>query len=840
MQLRTYQAKVIDDLWGWFYDHSEGNCIIEACVGAGKSVMIAALCERALTQYPGTRIVMAVHVRELVEQNLDKLLQVWPGAPVGAYSASLGRREAWRDVTFCTIQTVHNKSAEFGRVDLLLVDECHLISPAAQSMYQRFIAGLRAINPALRVVGWTGTAFRGNGVWLTAQGLFSHVAARVKMADLLAQGYLAPLKAVATANTISAEGVAVRQGDYVVGELEAAADHADLVRAAAAEIVRLAHDRKSWMVFAVTVRHALHVLQAIRAHGVPAAMVTGETPMAERERYIGQFKTGQLRCLVNVAVLTTGFDVPAVDCIALLRPTKSPVLYVQIAGRGMRTADGKTDCIAEGQRVLTDRGLVPIENVTVDMLVWDGVSFVRHDGAVCKGDQDVITYAGLTATPDHRVWTERGWARFADCAAAGIGIAVGGYGRSPVREVDRHFRGCDDHQREQVFAGALHWLRRIWDAAHRQLAQANRWLSPMREPAFGPTMAAEAVRVGVSAVHQPELHELRAVRRAWHPLRVRLADSNGGLGSKELGAKSGAGDRPNRQRSGIQAGQFEAFDASAKLGAYAQTTGISAGARLQAGAPPRSLRRHDADEADCIRPDITGDNRAMDETVVQAKRRVWDLLNAGPLHRFTCEGLIVSNCLWLDFTSTTRELGPVDMIRGRAPAPKPPGARKGPSEAPVKICPECGNPSGLMALVCGACGFEYPPDLKHGAASDGAQVLGTRFAEHAITRVDYRRHAKPGKPPSLRADYWVGIRLVASEWVCLEHEGYAREKAAQWWRARGHTPTPQSVDEAIARLPELIDPLRIHTRQAGPHTEIVRHEFDRTEQRQGRPEEQAA
>jgi DNA repair protein RadD len=540
MILRPYQSQVLDDLWRWFAEHPEGDPIVEACVGAGKSVMIAALCERAIRQHPGTRIVMAVHVKELAEQNLAKLLQVWPGAPVGAYSAALGRREAWRDITFCTIQTVHNKASEFGRVDLLLVDECHLISPKAASMYQRFIAALRVLNPALRVIGWTGTAFRGDGVWLTAHGLFSHIAARVKMADLLAQGYLAPRKAVATAATISAEGVAVRQGDYVVGDLEAAADHADLVQATAAEIVRLAEGRRAWMVFAVTVRHALHVLQAIRAHGVPAAMVTGETPLPERERYIRQFKAGELRCLVNVAVLTTGFDVPAVDCIALLRPTKSPVLYVQIAGRGMRTADGKADC------------------------------------------------------------------------------------------------------------------------------------------------------------------------------------------------------------------------------------------------------------------------------------------------------------LWLDFTSTTREQGPVDLIKGRVPAPRPAGGRKAPAAQPVKHCPECGNPSGVLALRCGACGHEYPPDLKHGAASDGAQVLGARLAEHEVTRVDYRRHAKAGRPPSLRADYWSGLNLLASEWVCLEHIGYARTKAEQWWRQRGHQPPPASVDEALARLPELIDPLRIATRQAGPHTEIVHHEFDRTEQRAQRAEEAAA
>lgn len=534
MILRPYQSDVLEALWAWFTANPQGNPVVEACVGAGKSVMIAALCQRALTQYPGTRIAMAVHVKELAEQNLAKLLAVWPGAPVGAYSAAMGQRNAGRDITFCTIQSVHNRAAQFGHIDLFLVDECHLISPRAASMYQRFIAGLRAINPAIRVIGWTGTAFRGDGIWLTAHGLFSHVAARVKMADLLEQGYLSPLKSVATASTIHADGVTVRQGDYVVGELEVLVDNADLVRAAAAEIVRLAAERKRWLVFAVTVRHALHVLQAIRAHGIPAAMVTGETPMADREQYIRQFKAGTLRCLVNVAVLTTGFDVPEIDCIALLRPTKSPVLYVQIAGRGMRTAPDKTDC------------------------------------------------------------------------------------------------------------------------------------------------------------------------------------------------------------------------------------------------------------------------------------------------------------LWLDFTDTTRDLGPVDQIKGRAPAPKPQRGKAAPKEAPKKICPDCGNPSGAMALVCASCGYEYPSDLKHGAASDGAQVLGLPTTqEHKVTSVSYARHSKPGKPDSLRVDYWSGLKQIASEWVCLEHDGYARGKAEHWWAKRGLAPVPTSVDAALYRTDELIDPLVIHTRKNGQFTEIVRYEFDPTDVNKG-------
>lgn len=344
--LRPYQAKALDDLWTWFVENPDGDPIVEASVGAGKSVLIAELCRRAIEAYPATRILMLVHVKELLEQNLQKLVQVWPQAPVGVYSASVGARQLGRAITYATIGSVAKRAHQLGHVDMVLVDECHLISPSEQTMYRRLIDELRGYCPALRVIGWTGTAFRGDGVWLTQQGLFSHVAARITMRELLDAGYLAPLTTAETVTRIETDGVRMQGGDFVVSALAKASDRAEIVRAACAELVRLAAARRRWLVFAVTVEHAEHLAAELRdVHGIACAVVSAKTAKSDRATRIADFKAGRLRALVNVAVLTTGFDVPAVDCVALLRATRSPVLYVQIAGRGMRTAEGKADCL---------------------------------------------------------------------------------------------------------------------------------------------------------------------------------------------------------------------------------------------------------------------------------------------------------------------------------------------------------------------------------------------------------------------------------------------------------------------------------------------------------------
>jgi DNA repair protein RadD len=347
MTPRPYQSRALDELWGWFGKHNGGNPIVEACVGAGKSLMIALLAQRADVEFPGTRVLVLVHQKELLEQNLEKLLAVWPQANVGLYSAGAGRKDLGCQLTYATIGSIWKDAHLLGRIDIVLADECHLINPKEAGMWRSFLSDLARYNPNTRCIGWTGTPFRGNGVWLTAgdEALFNNVATRVTMRELLDLGFLSPLVPAPTVTRIDAHDVRTSGDDYVVSELAKVTDTDELVEATCNEIVDLAKDRKRWLVFAVTVQHAEHVRDALRQRGVSAEVVSAKTPKQERADLIAAYRAGRIRCLVNVAVLTTGFDVPEVDFIALLRATKSPVLYVQIAGRGMRIANGKTDCM---------------------------------------------------------------------------------------------------------------------------------------------------------------------------------------------------------------------------------------------------------------------------------------------------------------------------------------------------------------------------------------------------------------------------------------------------------------------------------------------------------------
>lgn len=358
MKLRDYQIRVVDELWDWFKTHQDLrlNPIVEACVSAGKSWMISAVCKRAIYEHPGTRILVVMHQKELASQNIDKFRKLWPGKEFGVWSAGLRAKKTLADVTFCTIGSVFRDATQLGHVDLILADECHLINPKEAGMWRRLIRELRQLGSPTRVVGFTGTPFRGNGVWLTAgdDALFTHVVGRVTMRELLDKGYLAPLIPAQAPLLIDGEGVGTTAGDYDLQELSARADIPDVVARACREIVALGAARRRWLVFAVDIQHANHVAAELRRLGVSAAAITEQTSAGDRDILIQAYHNGQLRCLVNVAVLTTGFDSPEIDFIALLRPTRSPVLYVQIAGRGMRlvgetigesTLNGKADCL---------------------------------------------------------------------------------------------------------------------------------------------------------------------------------------------------------------------------------------------------------------------------------------------------------------------------------------------------------------------------------------------------------------------------------------------------------------------------------------------------------------
>jgi DNA repair protein RadD len=344
--LREYQQRTIDQLYAWFEAGNEGNPCLVLPTGSGKSHIIAALCKDALQSWPETRILMLTHVKELIVQNAEKMRQHWPNCPLGIYSAGLGRKELGEPITFAGIQSVRSKAKLIGHCDLVIIDECHLIGHKDEGGYRTLLSGIYETNPNVRVIGLTATPYRlGHGYITDKPAIFDALIAPTSIEELIFKGYLSTLRSKLTATKLEVDGVHKRGGEYIEAELQAKVDTTDKNCRVVAEIIKLGAERKSWLIFCAGVAHANHIKDALTEQGIVAECVTGETPSAERDRMLKEFKAGRIQALTNANVLTTGFDAPGIDLIAMLRPTMSPGLYVQMAGRGLRIADGKTDCL---------------------------------------------------------------------------------------------------------------------------------------------------------------------------------------------------------------------------------------------------------------------------------------------------------------------------------------------------------------------------------------------------------------------------------------------------------------------------------------------------------------
>ena len=353
MKLRDYQQRTIDVLFNWMKQHRRKHPCLVLPTGSGKSIIVAEICRKGIELWPGVKILMMTHQKELIEQNAEKIKTIWPSAPLGIYSASVGRKEI-KQVTFAGIQSIRKHVDKLGFVNAVIIDECHLISHKQQGGYRTVLNKLLEVNPNLRIIGLTATPYRlGHGIITEGDAIFDEIIEPVQIPELIEKGFLAPLRSKATTSTIDTTGVKKRGGEFVEKELQAAVDKPELVNDACAEIVSRAGDRTSWIVFCTGVDHAKNVRDGLRKLGVNAETVTGKTPKWERETLLQGFKNREIQCLTNANVLTTGFDAPNTDLIAFLRPTESTSLYVQMAGRGMRPKDHTDHCL-----VLDFAGLV--------------------------------------------------------------------------------------------------------------------------------------------------------------------------------------------------------------------------------------------------------------------------------------------------------------------------------------------------------------------------------------------------------------------------------------------------------------------------------------------------
>ncbi|ANI79031.1 DEAD/DEAH box helicase [Sphingobium sp. EP60837] len=345
--LRDYQQRSLDMLYDWFANNPEGNPVLVLPTGSGKSHIIAAFCKNALQSWPSTRILMLTGQKELIEQNAAKLREHWPNAPLGIYSASVGKRQLGEPITFAGIQSVRAKADLLGHIDIVVVDECHTISHKDQGSYRTLLADLTGINPHIRIVGLTATNYRlGHGLITEGDDALFHASIEpVTIEELIFKGYLATLRSKHTALQYDLSAVHKRGGEYIEGELQKAVDTDDNNARVAEEVIALAGDRKHWLFFCSGVDHARHMADLLNQRGVKAGHIDGTFTKAQREAVLADFTSGRLQALCNCAVLTTGFDYPDIDLIAFLRPTMSASLYVQMAGRGMRLKSHTDHCL---------------------------------------------------------------------------------------------------------------------------------------------------------------------------------------------------------------------------------------------------------------------------------------------------------------------------------------------------------------------------------------------------------------------------------------------------------------------------------------------------------------
>jgi DNA repair protein RadD len=357
LQLRPYQQDSVNAVYEYLRNRDGNPCIVIPTAG-GKTPVMATICRDAVNLWDG-RVLVLAHVKELLEQTAGTLRQMAPDLDIGVYSAGLKRRDTEHRIIVAGIQSVYKRACDLGQFDLILIDESHMLPPDGEGRYRSFLADARVINPNIRLIGLTATPYRmTTGMICGPDNLLNEICYEVGVRELIVQGYLCPLKSKAGRQKADTSGLHIRGGEFIASEVEDLMDDERLVSSACTEIIEQTADRNSVLVFASGVHHARHIKQILEQRTQQeVGLVTGDTPALERAELIARFKRqpvkadifgndkSPLKYMVNVNVLTTGFDAPNIDCVVLLRPTNSPGLYCQAVGRGFRLHPSKTDCL---------------------------------------------------------------------------------------------------------------------------------------------------------------------------------------------------------------------------------------------------------------------------------------------------------------------------------------------------------------------------------------------------------------------------------------------------------------------------------------------------------------
>ncbi|MEQ1721638.1 MAG: DEAD/DEAH box helicase [Pseudobdellovibrio sp.] len=423
-KLRDYQQQAVNNTIKFFQKKRE-PAVIVLPTGAGKSLVIAELARIAKG-----RVLVLAHVKELVEQNYVKYKSY--GLDAGIFSASLGKKDWDQKAIFGSVQSVARAPDDFfNNFSLLVIDECHRVAEEGDTQYQDVIKKLSDRNPELCILGLTATPYRLGVGWIyefsqlgeiksDKKKFFKHCVYELPLSYMIKNKYLTtPVKVDIPVTCYDFSELTEKGSSYTTADVEEILkSQKRLTPFIIKNIIDITDkfERKGVMIFSASVKHAEEIMTYLPPED--SRIVLGDTEMKDRNQIIEDFKNKKFKYLVNVSVLTTGFDAPHVDVIALLRPTESNSLYQQIVGRGLRLSADKKDCYVldytgmghdiyapeindKRPRKDTVQVTVPCPKCDFENNFWgyadeDGIVY-EHFGRKCKGaTQDPAT---LVITP---------------------------------------------------------------------------------------------------------------------------------------------------------------------------------------------------------------------------------------------------------------------------------------------------------------------------------------------------------------------------------------------------------------------------------------------------------
>jgi superfamily II DNA or RNA helicase len=317
----------------------KGNraALISLPTGSGKTIVFSDILQSSLSGTKDKGLVL-VHRDELLRQAAEKLDFVWPGVKLSTVDAT--RDNFTGQITIASVMSIVRRLHKIPRIDKVVTDEAH---HAPATSWLKIYNRIGELLPDWRHLGVTATPIRSKGA-ADLEAIFGKPVYVKSIFELIVEGYLSPLKGMEVRTEVSVEDVGIQAGDFVAEELSRVINTRERNRLVVENYLELAADRKA-LVFAADLNHAKGLAEMFKAHGVSAAWVAGNTPLALRRSLLEKLRKGQLKVIVNCMVFTEGFDEPSLDAILVARPTRSLVLYCQMIGRGLRPYPGKQNCL---------------------------------------------------------------------------------------------------------------------------------------------------------------------------------------------------------------------------------------------------------------------------------------------------------------------------------------------------------------------------------------------------------------------------------------------------------------------------------------------------------------